>query len=1091
MKSLIDTIKRSFPTGSLHVACRWALALAVLLTAILVAGPDRTTTTKAQGPTFNYGEALQKSLFFYEAQQSGVLPDWNRVNWRGDSGLNDGADVGRDLTGGWYDAGDHVKFGFPMAASVTLLAMGAVEYRSAYVQSGQLTHLLNNLRFVNDYFIKAHTAPSELYGQIGAGGTDHSWWGPAEVMQMARPAARITTSCPGSDLAGETAAAMAASSMVFRPTDPGYADTLLMHARQLYDFADNFRGKYSDCIRDAAGFYNSWSGFNDELVWGAIWLYRATNDPAYLTKAQNYYANLSNEPQTTTKSFRWTHAWDDKSYGCYVLLANLTNNPAYRADAERWLDYWSIGAGLRTAGGLAYVDSAGWGALRYAANTAFLALVYSDQLSDATKKQRYHDFAVRQINYALGQNPRNSSYVVGFGANSPRNVHHRTAHGSWSDNINDPVTSRHILYGALVGGPDTSDNYTDNRQDFTKNEVATDYNAGFTSALARLYQEFGGQPLANFPIAEPPDTDEMYVEAGVNASGTNFTEIRAFIINKSAFPARMGDKLSFRYFFTLEPGVTPGMITINTNFNQGATVSAPQLFSGSTYYVLVNFTGTKIYPGGQSAFRKEVQFRMTSSGAWNPSNDHSFQGIATTPGATPIKAPNISVYDGATKVFGAEPGPPTPDFALSASPAGLTINRGASGTSTITIARTGGFTSSVALSAGGLPTGVTPSFAPPSTTGDSSVLTLTASSTATLGMTPITITGVGGNLTRTTTINLTVSQPQPPDFALSASPTSLNVARGASGTSTITITRTGGFADSVTFSSSAAPAGVTINFNPNPAPGGSTLMTVTASSTATLGGVALTITGTGGGLTRNIPFNLTVSDVQTPDFTLSASPGSLTINRGASGTSTIAITRTGGFTGGVTFSASGLPAGVTPNFNSNPATGNSSVLTLSVSSTATLGAATITVTGAGGNLSRSTTVSLTVNDGGGGGNGGVTVTAAINSNTPWYNEEAVLLNNTGAITALSVTIVIQRTTGVGLNGMFNTVGGQILQSNTVTTANITYQFTLASGQTLGPGNNRTFAAQASGNGTLHPTAGDTWVVSYTTGGVTYTQTGTF
>ena len=88
---------------------------------------------------------------------------------------------------------------------------------------------------------------------------------------------------------------------------------------------------------------------------------------------------------------------------------------------------------------------------------------------------------------------------------------------------------------------------------------------------------------------------------------------------------------------------------------------------------------------------------------------------------------------------------------------------------------------------------------------------------------------------------------------------------------------------------------------------------------------------------------------------------------------------------------------------------------------------------------------------GGGGNGGVTVASAINSNTPWYNEQAVRLNNTGAITALSVTIVIQRTTGVGFNGQFNTVGGQILQSNTVTASTITYQFTLASGQTLGPG----------------------------------------
>jgi hypothetical protein len=134
-------------------------------------------------------------------------------------------------------------------------------------------------------------------------------------------------------------------------------------------------------------------------------------------------------------------------------------------------------------------------------------------------------------------------------------------------------------------------------------------------------------------------------------------------------------------------------------------------------------------------------------------------------------------------------------------------------------------------------------------------------------------------------------------------------------------------------------------------------------------------------------------------------------------------------------------------------------------------------------------INLTVNNDP--GNGGVTITPAINSNSPWYNEEVIRLNNAGVITSLSVTIVIQRTTGVGLNGMFNTVGGQILQSNTVTPATITYQFTLAAGQTIGPGANRTFAAQTSGTGTLHPTAGDTWVVSYTTGGVTYTQSGTF
>ena len=71
-----------------------------------------------------------------------------------------------------------------------------------------------------------------------------------------------------------------------------------------------------------------------------------------------------------------------------------------------------------------------WGQLRYAANTAFLALVYSDMLSAGTKKAAYHDFAKKQIDYILGANPSNRSYMVGFGNNPPINPHHRGAHGA-------------------------------------------------------------------------------------------------------------------------------------------------------------------------------------------------------------------------------------------------------------------------------------------------------------------------------------------------------------------------------------------------------------------------------------------------------------------------------------------------------------------------------------------------------------------------------------------------------------------------------------------------------------------------------------
>ncbi|MFC7549411.1 glycoside hydrolase family 9 protein [Plantactinospora sp. GCM10030261] len=617
---------------------------------------DTRDAAQAAAPTYNYAEALQKSLFFYEAQQSGQLPDWNRVSWRGDSALTDGADVGVDLTGGWYDAGDHVKFGFPMAFSTTMLAWGAVEYRAGYTASGQLPHLLNNLRFVNDYFIKAHPAPNVLYGQVGKGDDDHRWWGPAEVMPMARPAYKIDASCGGADLAGETAAAMAASSMVFRPTDAAYADRLLTHARQLYTFADTVRKNYHECITDATSFYRSWSGYQDELVWAAIWLHRATGESAYLAKAESEYDRLGTEPQSTTRSYKWTIAWDNKQFGAYVLLAKLTGKQKYVDDANRWLDYWTVGVnGQRvpySPGGMAVLDS--WGALRYAANTAFAALVHSDSTTDATRRTRYHDFAVRQINYALGDNPRNSSYVIGFGANPPKNPHHRTAHGSWWDSQTVPAETRHVLYGALVGGPSSAnDAYTDNRSDYVMNEVATDYNAGFTSALVRLVSEYGGSPLAGFPTPETPDLAELSVETTVMQNEPRATGLKVMIYNKSGFPARALTDGRFRYYFRPEG---TGAVQVTPGYTQGCpSPTTARQFSADIWYVEVDCTGHTIAPAGQSQHRMEVQFKIgvPEGGTWDPTNDPSYQAAAGP-------NPKVPLYSGTTLVWGAEPGPGTP-----------------------------------------------------------------------------------------------------------------------------------------------------------------------------------------------------------------------------------------------------------------------------------------------------------------------------------------------------------------------------------------------------------------------------------------------
>ncbi len=641
---------------------------------------------------FNYGEALQKALFFYEAQRSGDLPENYIVDWRGDSALNDGKDVGYDLTGGYWDAGDHVKFGLPMAGSITLLAWGASQYREGYAQSGQLARVLDAVRWGADYLVKAHTAPNEFWGQVGQGNIDHAVWTAPEVMTMARPAFKIDAQNPGSDLAGEAAAALAATAVLFQSSDPAYASKLLAHAEQLFTFADTYRGKYSDSIKDAAGYYNSYSGYLDELVWAGAWLYKATGKSTYLAKAESIYAQTY-----ANQTWTWTHSWDDKRYGAGVLLAQLTGKDQYKKDVERWLDYWSVGINggatrvTYTPGGLAFLN--GWGSLRYASTTAFMALLYSDTVRDVGS--RYYDFARGQMEYILGKNPRNFSYMVGFGSQYPLNPHHRGASGSYDGNVAAPGPNRHILYGALVGGPESADDfdYSDDRTNYISNEVALDYNAGFTGALARLALEYGGKPLDQFPVRETRD-GEFFVQASINQSGTTFTEIRALLNNRSAWPARLSSNLSFRYFVNLSELTTAGYSTsdveVKSNYSQGATISGllPWDAALGIYYVDVSFAGTTIGPGA-GMYMKEAQLRIglkagVPATAWNAANDWSYQGLKAGRDNL-VNSPYIPVYEFATtKLAGETPtqsSPGTPAITID----GVSVTEGNSGTKQATL----------------------------------------------------------------------------------------------------------------------------------------------------------------------------------------------------------------------------------------------------------------------------------------------------------------------------------------------------------------------------------------------------------------------
>ena len=591
---------------------------------------------------FNYGEALQKSLLFYELQRSGDLPDQTRCNWRGDSALNDGQDAGLDLTGGWYDAGDNVKFNLPMAYSAAMLAWSVYENREGYEESGQLQYALDNIRWVTDYLMRCHPEDDIYYYQVGDGNSDHSWWGPCEVMTMNRPSYYVDIENPGSAVSGEAAAALAAASVIFEESDPDYSALCLEHAESLYAFADETRS--DDGYTAANGFYNSWSGFYDELSWAGAWLYIATGEQDYLDNAQSCYAQAGHD-------YDWSMCWDDVHIGAAVLLAGLTEDSSYTSAVEQHLDFWCNDI-TYTPDGLAWLDS--WGSLRYATTTGFIAAVYSTyDVCPSDKASQYWDFAESQCNYALGSSGR--SYVVGFGENPPEHPHHRTAQGSYCDNMNEPSSHRHTLYGALVGGPDATGNYNDTVSDYTANEVACDYNAGFTGLLSMMYSEYHGQTLVDFGAVEPVG-QEYSTEASINAQGDGFIEIKTMVYNMTAWPARAATDVELRYFVDLseiyEAGYDASNVQITTNYTQSGTVDGLKVWNEEEhiYYLSIVYNDGQLYPGGQSQYRSEMQTRLIGpSNIWDNSNDFSFQGLENGDGSY------LGLYENGVLIFGSEP----------------------------------------------------------------------------------------------------------------------------------------------------------------------------------------------------------------------------------------------------------------------------------------------------------------------------------------------------------------------------------------------------------------------------------------------------
>jgi subtilase family serine protease len=208
-------------------------------------------------------------------------------------------------------------------------------------------------------------------------------------------------------------------------------------------------------------------------------------------------------------------------------------------------------------------------------------------------------------------------------------------------------------------------------------------------------------------------------------------------------------------------------------------------------------------------------------------------------------------------------GAPAAGFSVSANPNAVTVAQGDSATSTITTSVTGGFDSSIALTASGQPTGVTVSFNPTSVTGaGTSTMTMAVASTVAAGTYSITVTGTSGSITETTTVSLTVTAVTKGSFSLTTAPSSITIAPGGTGKVKLTSTVSGGFDSAISLSASGEASNVKVSISPTTiaAPGsGHAAIEIKVAPGAKAGTQTITITGTGGGVTATATITVTIS----------------------------------------------------------------------------------------------------------------------------------------------------------------------------------------------------------------------------------------
>jgi len=484
-------------------------------TAVIAASAVSYTPASADSNP-NYAEALALSLYFFDANECGSGVDDNALTWRGNchtydaqASLSSATYLGSsekqkiqaqtggdtvDVSGGYHDAGDHVKFNLTMGYAASCLGLSYYMNPGAYEKAGCEAHLKEILKKTTDYLKK--TTFLDDSGNVYAvcatvsNQSDHSYWTAPETQNYNRPTYWLTASRNNSVITSWMSGAFSAAAYVFKDSDPTYSAECKKYAKALFNFGKDHPGM--EDVND--GMYTTTDTYIDNLMLAQVMMYingdadlpdcKPNGDKSYTYNGQKYYDY-------------YLYCWDKAWSGYAAVMYRITGDKTYAEEAKREVEGQG---GLPTSS----YNGNGWGAARYNC-----ALQFCGQ---ATEDPQLMQGAKFQMDHILGNNSRGYSYLLGFGDKWPTHIHHRAANpGNGNQTSTDNPDSKYVLYGALVGGDDASGAYEDHSDRYQFTEPALDYNGSFALAIAPLVNQYGGDAdEIKTLIASAPEINENY-----------------------------------------------------------------------------------------------------------------------------------------------------------------------------------------------------------------------------------------------------------------------------------------------------------------------------------------------------------------------------------------------------------------------------------------------------------------------------------------------------------------------------------------------------------------------------------------------------